>query len=143
MAHLPPSRTVLANYPWSCVLPTRYGDLDPNWHINNAAFVGLFEEGRVRFALALGDPVRPAGVSTVVAALNVNFLAETFYPTDLTLALGIVRVGRTSWTVVEGAFNGGQCLAVCEAVMVSVGPDGPVAAPQAWRDAVADYLMAD
>lgn len=143
MAHVLPSRTVLANYPWRCVLPTRYGDQDPNRHINNAALVGLFEEGRVRFTMALGGDLRPTGVSTVVAALNVNFLAETLYPMDVTMALGIVRIGRTSWTVVEGAFNGDQCLAVCEAVIVSVGPDGPVAPPQTWRDAAADYLMGD
>lgn len=143
MAHVLPARTVLSSYPWSCVLPTRYGDQDTNRHINNAALVGLFEEGRVRFTLALGAVARPPGVNPVVAALNVNFLAETLYPMDITMGLGIVRIGRTSWTVVEGAFNGDQCLAVCEAVIVTVGPNGPVETSQAWREAVADYLIGD
>jgi len=140
MARVPPSRTRLETYPWRCVLPTRYGDLDPNQHINNVAFTSLFEEGRVRLIRAMWGPLS-AGPGIVAASLNIAFLAEALYPVDITMGLGISRIGRTSWTVVAGAFDEERCLAVCEAVMVCVGPQGPSALSPSWRDAADPYLM--
>lgn len=143
MTRVPQALTQLDSYPWRCVLPTRYGDQDPNQHINNVAIAGLFEEGRYRFGLFLGGGSPLDGVNIVAAKLTIDFLAEAHYPLDITMALGFRRLGRTSWTVIGGAFDGDRCVAVGEAVMVCVGPSGPVELPAGWRAAAEAHIISD
>lgn len=123
----------LANYPFQCSLQTRFGDQDVNRHINNVAMAGLFEEGRLRFNTGLDIEKRLTGGQTVVAALNISFLADTRYPEDVVMGLGVLKVGRSSWTIVEGAFQDGRCVGVCEAVLVRRSPEGPLVLPEDWR----------
>lgn len=133
MSRPSPALLTLANYPFQCSLQTRFGDQDVNHHVNNVAMAGLFEEGRLRFNTSLDIERRLAGGQTVVAALNIAFLADTRYPEDVVMGLGVLKVGRTSWTIVEGAFQGGRCVGVCEAILVRRSPDGPQELPDDWR----------
>lgn len=140
-SRVPEPYTRLETYPWRCMIPTRFGDQDPNLHINNVAMTGLFQESRAQFTTML-DPVRGmrAG-ATVAASLKIDFLAEAFYPTNLTMTVGFLRIGRTSWTLIEAAFDGDRCLSVCEAVIVGMRDGRPSAIPDAWRETAQTYLM--
>ncbi|WGM45936.1 hypothetical protein KOAAANKH_00801 [Brevundimonas sp. NIBR10] len=131
-----PALTRLDAYPFQCRLGTRFGDQDLNRHLNNVALASLFEEGRVRFVQALGGGEHLPNGATVVAAMKTDFLRDALYPADLVIAIGVLRIGRTSWTVVEGAFQDGRCVAVCEATLVRRSADGPVGLPPLWRAAL-------
>lgn len=43
------ARFNIDNYPVTFDIPTRFGDLDMNGHVNNVAFGSLFEDARMRF----------------------------------------------------------------------------------------------
>lgn len=123
----------LAHYPFQCPLQTRFGDQDVNHHINNVAMAGLFEEGRIRFNAMLDMQGQMPEGQTVVAALNIAFLADTYYPGEVIMGVGVAKVGRTSWTLVEGAFQDGRCVGVCEAILVRRASGGPQVLPDHWR----------
>ena len=108
-----------ASYPASIELQTRFQDMDINGHLNNVAFAALFESGRV--LLHRGDhpfAERPANERTMVAAVEINYLAEGNFPDPVQIATGIGRLGTSSWTIVQAMFQNGRCIATCDTVVV-------------------------
>ena len=108
-----------ASYPVCIELQTRFQDMDVNGHLNNVAFAALFESGRVllnRDARPLGE--RPANERTMVAAVEINYLAEGNFPDPVRIATGIGRLGTSSWTIVQAMFQNGGCIATCDTVVV-------------------------
>src|SRR6218665_2820740 len=82
-----------ASYPVAIELQTRFQDMDINGHINNVAFAALFENGRV-LPNRQGRPLeeRPSNEPTMVAAVEVSYLAEGNLPYLVQVAKGIVRL---------------------------------------------------
>ena len=108
-----------ASYPVRIELQTRFQDMDINGHLNNVAFAALFESGRVllnRDARPLGE--RPANERTMVAAVEINYLAEGHFPGTVDVATGVGRIGNSSWTIVQAMFQNGRCIATCDTVVV-------------------------
>ena len=108
-----------ASYPVAIELQTRFQDMDINGHLNNVAFADLFESGRVllnRDVRPLDE--RPANERTMVAAVEINYLAEGNFPDPVQIATGIGRLGTSSWTIVQAMFQNGGCIATCDTVVV-------------------------
>ena len=108
-----------ASYPVCIELQTRFQDMDINGHLNNVAFAALFESGRVllnRDVRPLDE--RPANERTMVAAVEINYLAEGNFPDPVQIATGIGRLGTSSWTIVQAMFQNGDCIATCDTVVV-------------------------
>ena len=108
-----------ASYPVREAFQTRFQDMDVNGHLNNVAFAALFESGRVlmnRAVRPMDD--RPANERTMVAAVEINYLAEGNFPDPVEIATGIGRIGTSSWTIVQAMFQNGRCIATCDTVVV-------------------------
>ena len=93
--------------------------MDINGHLNNVAFAALFESGRVlmnRRIRPFDD--RPANERTMVAAVEINYLAEGNFPDPVEIATGIGRVGTSSWSIVQAMFQNGGAIATCDTVVV-------------------------
>jgi len=99
----------------------RYSDLDPNGHVNNGAINAFFEDGRVCFRneymLQLGDDIL-AGF--VLVKFSVNYLAPLFFPGSVDIGTVVTRVGRSSYNLGQGIFDGKKCVATAEVVTVSI-----------------------
>ncbi|MET0378245.1 MAG: acyl-CoA thioesterase [Spongiibacteraceae bacterium] len=116
-----PYRLQLNNYPFSIELQTRFGDMDPQAHINNVAIMRLFEESRIRFAFFSreGDFAKLASQMRVVAAdLRFSFLREVSYPEPVTVAVGIKHIGNSSYQIGCAMFQKGACVALSDAIVV-------------------------
>lgn len=117
-----PARLQLSNYPFSIELQTRFGDMDPNYHVNNVAVMRLFEESRARFGIfSRGKELRKLQQQSriVSADLRFSFLREVSYPETVTVAIGIKHIGNTSYQLGAAMFQGGHCVALHDAVLVS------------------------
>ncbi|MCG2841893.1 acyl-CoA thioesterase [Sandaracinobacter sp. RS1-74] len=117
-------------YPVRLTIPTRFGDMDTNAHLNNVAIARLVEESRVRFHYALheeGGEVSPGGV--MVAHVSIDYLGEGEYPADVESAVGIAAIGGSSYRIAIGLFQKGRAFALAESVMVNVRPGRAGAAP--------------
>ena len=126
-------RSDIAAYPFRCDIPTRWADLDLLGHINNVAMAGLFEEGRGRFNRSLHLARGGKRVRWLVAAVSLNYLAESHHPHDVTIASGIGQIGTTSWTIVSAAFQHGVCVATCDTVLVYTDATGSAPFPDGFR----------
>lgn len=124
MAKPEPWRLDADRYPFTVTIPTRYQDLDIMGHVNNVAMAGIFETARVRFHRHLGRHPHDSGVRWLIAAVSLNYLQEAHYPADVVVGSAIGHIGNTSWTVMSAAFQHGECVATCDTVVVTHGPEG-------------------
>jgi acyl-CoA thioester hydrolase len=111
---------VAGNYPFSCITGTRFQDLDPLGHINNVAMAALFENGRVRFNRSISRiwEDRNRDERWLIARVEVNYIAEAHFPSDVEICSGIARIGTSSWDILSAAFQSGNCVAVSTSTLV-------------------------
>ena len=98
----------------------RFGDLDPQGHVNNTVFATFFETGRVAFLREPGNGLSPPGTTSVLARLDIDFLAELHWPGEVEIGTGIAEIGRSSFTFLQAIFHEGACAATARATMVMI-----------------------
>ena len=145
MARPSAERRLAATYPWSVDIAPRFGDLDPLRHLNNAALARFYEDARVRFVDSIG--VRAAlepGCGFVVAEVAIQYLAEGRYPQVVAAGCGLLRLGRSAFTVGQALFQGGGCIGTGESTLVYVrrGEGGVRPLPEAARALLMAYPLA-
>lgn len=131
MAKPEPWRTNIGSYPFVHSAQTRFADLDQLGHINNVAMAGLFEHGRGMFTQSIGLHNYAKNHRWLIARVEINYLAESYFPEHVKIASGIYRVGNSSWEVASAAFQSGKCVATCGTVTVMTNKDGasPISDP--------------
>jgi len=110
----------LEDYPFRTADTIRYGDTDRQGHVNNAAFATFCETGRVAFLFPAEQPLASPGTSFVIARLLLDFLAEITWPGTVDIGTRVTKVGRSSFTLAQGLFQKGRCVATAESVVVLV-----------------------
>ena len=117
-ARVPPR---LADFPGRTQDMIRFGDLDPQGHVNNTVFATFFETGRVMFLRARGErPLAAPGTTAVLAQLDISFLRELHWPGAVEIGTGVAAIGRSSFTFAQAIFHEGACAATARATMVMI-----------------------
>ena len=117
----------------------RYSDLDPNEHVNHARYLIYLEEARLAFRrLVDRELALPADVTWPVAELTIRYRRSASYPGIVTVELAPIHVGRTSFALGYGVFDGDGCVAV--AMNRSVCVDRASGRPTPLPDPVAAWL---
>ena len=100
-------RAPLASYPFLTVHPVRYGDLDPNNHVNNAVIGTYLEIGRTEFFDREGIRLTAEGRGISLVHVEIEFHREILYPGSVQIVSGIRRVGASSLTFDQAVFVDG------------------------------------
>lgn len=110
-------------YPVLREITTRVGDLDGHGHLNAIRLGQYYEDARASFyGVALAGTERGR---VLVAQITTRFLGEGHWPAPLLVGTGISKVGRTSFEMVQGLFQDGRCLGLCETVLVNTSEGRP------------------
>jgi acyl-CoA thioester hydrolase len=128
----------LEDFPYRLSDNVRFGDLDPNQHVNNAVYATYFETGRVTL---MKDPqygLTPPGLAWIMVRLDIHFRAELRWPGKIELGLGVSKFGRTSVTFDQVVFSEGKCVA--SAVSVGVLIDDATRRPKPLTAEVVEKL---
>jgi acyl-CoA thioester hydrolase len=108
----------LADYPHRITDNIRFGDLDPQGHVNQAMFLTYFESGRVAMFrtpdLGIGVP----GLTFVLVRMEVDYMKELHWPGSLDIGTGVTEFGRSSFKVAQALFRDGICSAMGRATLV-------------------------
>lgn len=108
----------LADYPHRVKDIIRYGDLDPQGHVNNAVYSTYFESGRVAVFRTPDLGIGIADATFVVVRQEIDFLREMRWPGDVEIGTALAEFGRSSFTMVQAIFNGDICAAAGRATLV-------------------------
>ncbi len=132
----------LADYPHRVAEICRFGDLDPQGHVNQAMFMTYFESGRVAMFrdpdLTIGVP----GVTFVLVRMEINYLKELHWPATIEVGTGVTEFGRTSFKAAQAIFRDGACAAAGLATLVCIDlktrkarplPDEAIAKLSSWK----------
>jgi len=142
-----PHRLLLANYPFSIEIATRFGDLDSLGHINNVSFARLFEEARVRFNLRIREHTGVKQMHEqgrfVLVASDFAYLHEAHYPDPVTVGVGTLRIGKTSYALGCAMFQNGLCVAAHDATLVYSGEGASNPVPDPVRQRLETNLIAN
>src|SRR5471030_2706171 len=108
----------LEDFPFRLTDNVRFGDLDPNQHVNNAVYATYFETGRVTLMKDRSYGLMPEGLTWIMVRLDMHFRAELRWPGSIEMGLGVAKFGRTSVTFDQVVFSQGTCVASAQAVTV-------------------------
>ena len=96
----------------------RYNDTDRQGHVNNAVFATFCESGRVMFLYDEQLDLAGPDAIFVLVRLELDFRSELFYPDHIDIGTRVLGIGRTSFRLGQGIFNGSTCAATSESVLV-------------------------
>lgn len=113
---------------------TRFSDMDSNQHINNVAIAAAFEDARVRFDLGHGARALFKNLRMMIVAAGIDYLAEAHYPQPLRIHVGVLAIGRTSWTLGQLALQDGRACAYCRATICATDGKAPTPLPDDLRE---------
>lgn len=108
----------LADFPHRVNEIIRFADIDVQGHVNNAVFATYFESGRVAL---FRDPDMGIGIENATYVLvrqEIDFLRELHWPGEVVVGTALAELGRSSFTMVQGVFNGEACAAAGRATLV-------------------------
>jgi len=135
----------MPNFYFYYPIQVRYGDLDPQWHVNNAHFITFIEQARFAYLLELGlfDGVSFVDLGLIVADVHMTYLAPIALGQSIRVGVRVARIGHKSLTFeyqIEDEATA-QPLATAETVMVAYDyhthTSQPVSA--AWREKIEKY----
>jgi acyl-CoA thioester hydrolase len=139
-----PARLTLGTYPMRTTLEARYADMDSNGHLNNLALEAMHENTRATLNRGAFPGVYENAtrrLRLVVANHVVHFLRESHWPATIETAGGVGRIGRTSYVIATALFLDGECISLCDTVLVVLGDDGPEAIPEDARERLSELLL--
>jgi acyl-CoA thioester hydrolase len=116
----PDSAPQLDDFPYRLTDNVRFGDLDPNQHVNNAVYATYFETGRVTLMKDRSRGLMPEGLAWIMVRLDMHFRAELHWPAIIELGLGVSKLGRTSVTFDQVVFSANRCIASAQSVNVLI-----------------------
>jgi acyl-CoA thioester hydrolase len=136
----------MTNYKFFHPTEVRYGDLDPQGHVNNAKYLTYFEQARIYYTIALGLFHKDQSfmeVGVIVADIHVAYHKPTHYGDNIQVGVRSSKVGNKSITVEQCVMNKdtGEILASGTVILVAfdykLGHTIPV--PENWRTKLAEF----
>ena len=127
-------------------IEVRYGDLDPQGHVNNAKYLTYFEQARIAYWIQLGIFTKDQSfmeIGMILADLHITYLEPIYYGQNIRVGVHISKLGNKSMTweqnIVETETD--QELARGEVIMVAYDyhAEKTIPIPREWRDKIAEF----
>jgi acyl-CoA thioester hydrolase len=124
----------------------RYGDLDPQGHVNNAKHLTYFEQARVAYMIELGLFTKDQSfmeIGVILADVHITYHAPIYFGQNIKVGVHAAKLGNKSMTWEQNIIDSDTSreLAKGEVVVVTYdyrsGKTIPI--PQEWREKISEY----
>ncbi len=124
----------------------RYGDLDPQGHVNHAKHLSYFEQGRLAYMINLGLFTRDQSfmeIGIILADVHITYQEPIYFGQNIKVGVHAVKLGNKSMTWEQNIVDmeNGKELARGEVVMVTYDYriEKTISIPQEWRDKIGRF----
>ena len=124
----------------------RYGDLDPQGHVNNAKHLTYFEQARVAYMIELGLFTKDQSfmdVGIILADAHIAYLAPIYFGQNIKVGVHVAKLGNKSMTWEQNIVDvgTGKELSKGEVVMVTYDyhAEKTIPIPQKWRKRIMQF----
>lgn len=127
-------------------IEVRYGDLDPQGHVNNAKHLTYFEQARVAYMIELGLFTRDQSfmeIGVILADVHITYFEPVYFGQKLKVGVHAAKLGNKSMTWEQNIVDAdtGRELAKGEVIIVSYDykEERTIAVPQNWRETIMQF----
>ena len=124
----------------------RYGDLDPQGHVNNAKHLTYFEQARVAYMIELGLFTKDQSfmeIGVILADVHITYLAPIYFGERIKVGVRTAKMGNKSMTWEQNIVDArtGKELAKGEVVMVTYDykQEKTINIPHEWREKIKQF----
>ncbi len=127
-------------------IEVRYGDLDPQGHVNNAKHLTYFEQARIAYMVELGLFTKDQSfmeIGVILADVHITYLAPVYFGEPVKVGVHISKLGTKSMTWMQNIVDAktGKELAKGEVVMVTYNyrEERTIPIPDDWRSEIIEF----
>jgi acyl-CoA thioester hydrolase len=123
----------------------RYGDLDPQGHVNNAKYLTYFEQARVHYLIHLGLFGKDQSfmkIGIILADVHITFHAPVHYGDTIKTGVRTMKIGNKSLTTEQRVTDEtGKALATGTVILVTFDYEAmkTISVPDEWRMKIAEF----
>ena len=124
----------------------RYGDLDPQGHVNNAKHLTYFEQARIAYMVELGLFTKDQSfmeIGVILADVHITYLAPVYFGEQIKVGVHIAKLGTKSMTWMQNIVDAktGKELAKGEVIMVTYDykEEKTIHIPHEWREKIKQF----
>lgn len=127
-------------------IEVRYGDLDPQGHVNNAKHLTYFEQARIAYLLELGLFTKDQSfmeIGVILADVHITYLEPIYFGQNIKVGVHGAELRNKSMTWEQNIVDveSGKEIAKGKVVMVTYdyreGKTIPI--PQEWREKISKF----
>ena len=124
----------------------RYGDLDPQGHVNNAKHLTYFEQARIAYLVELGLFTKDQSfmeIGVILADVHITYLEPIFFGQSIKVGVHAAELRNKSmkWSQNIVDVESGKEIAKGEVVMVTYDyrAEKTIPIPQEWREKISTF----
>ena len=127
-------------------IEVRYGDLDPQGHVNNAKHLTYFEQARIHYMIELGLFTRDQSfmqIGVIVADVHITYLEPIYFGRNIKVGVHAAKLGGKSMTWEQNIVDTdtGRELARGEVIIVTYDykDEKTIPVPSEWRERITAF----
>jgi len=127
-------------------IEVRYGDLDPQGHVNNAKYLTYFEQARIAYGIDMGFFTTDQSfmeIGVILADVHLTYLEPVYFGQKIKVGVHVARLGNKSMTWEQNVVDAesGKELAKAEIVIVAYDykQEKTIPIPQEWREKIIEF----
>ncbi|NOY99147.1 MAG: acyl-CoA thioesterase, partial [Chloroflexi bacterium] len=124
----------------------RYGDLDPQGHLNNARYLTYFEQARIHYLTHLGLFSKEQSfldIGIILADAHILFKAPVLFRQDVRVGVRVTRLGNKSmdmaYRMIDAATDAELAAGSTVLVTYDYRTEKTIPIPDDWRQKIARF----
>ena len=127
-------------------IEVRYGDLDPQGHLNNAKYLTYFEQARISYWIKMGFFTKDQSfmeLGVILADVHITYLEPVYFGQSIKVGVHVTKLGNKSMRWEQNVVDAdtGKELAKGEVIIVAYDyqQEKTIPIPQEWREKIAEF----
>ena len=127
-------------------MEVRYGDLDPQGHVNNAKHLTYFEQARIQYMIELGLFAQDQSfmkIGVILADVHITYHEPVYFGQNIKVGVHVAKMGNKSMTWEQNIVDApsGREIARGQVVVVAYDYEAAktISIPPKWREKITAF----